>query len=136
MVMCVLLVFFLSYLVLNVLENYYRDQEKFNIGKKIAKTYQRLWKHYQFMQWVLVFIYLFILITLPNKLLDYVKLLHLLAIFSLFWTLIYDGGLNSLRGKPFFNVSTQTESWVEKNISLLAKIVGLISALITYILIW
>ncbi|NPV12725.1 MAG: hypothetical protein HPY57_13140 [Ignavibacteria bacterium] len=131
--MLIFLTFFLAYLILNVYENYYRDQEKLFITTKYAKDYQKLWKHFQFCQWTLVFVYLVILIFKPDEFIEYVKYTNLLITFSLFWTILYDGGLNLLRGLPFFRVSTQTQSFVERNISLLAKFVLLTASIITYL---
>ncbi len=133
--MIALLIFFIGYLILNVYENYFRDEEKFYLyrDKEYAKKAQKLWKHYQFMQWFLVFVFI-IFLTLPLKnLYSFLQNIHLLLIFATWWNILYDGGLNLLRGLPFLRVSNTTQSRIERNIPLWIRISLLIIFTLTYL---
>lgn len=110
----ILIILIAVYLVLNVYENFYRDQEKLFITTPYAKEYQKKWKQYQFLQWSLVFLtagYYYYGLTL--------EMLLTLLFIGFIWNLLYDGLLNVLRGRNFFYISNTTQSQIEK---LLLKI--------------
>ena len=115
--MLYLLIFFLVYLVLNILENFYREKWKYD--KNYVK-WSRKWHSIQWIRWVVVFLFISYL-TLN------LKTLVILLPLSVIWKILYDGCLNILRNRNFWYVSSHTNlSVMEKYSKKSYKIVALV----------
>lgn len=123
-----LIIAFILILVMTVLENYYRETERFrpNANPK-AGTY---WHLTQLTALAVTFIYLcWLKYGLQGKLFTSIFLM------ASVWWIAFDGGLNLLRGLNFFRVSTQSTDPFQKLGKPAIKIIFLVMAVILFILI-
>jgi len=122
-----LIIAFILILAMTVLENYYREAERFkpNASPK-SGTY---WHLTQLAALAVTFIYL---CWFEYGLqLSFFTSIYLLA--SIWW-ICFDGGLNLLRGLPFFRVSKQSSDPFQKLGKPVIKIVLLVVAIILFII--
>jgi hypothetical protein len=118
--------FFVTYLIINIYENYFRERWKYSDNYKF---YSKKWHSIQFMRWGLVISFI---IYLMFQLKGFIYLLLL----SSLWKIFFDGGLNLLRGRSFFYQSQHKDlSVLEKYSTPLNKILFLIFAIVLTILI-
>lgn len=100
-----LFLFFFAYLIVNTLENFYRERWKYDT--KNSRKYSKIWHNVQYIRWCLVFLY----VLSAEEFLDFVLSAFL---FSTIWWTLFDGFLNLLRQRNFFYQSKQTTSVLEK----------------------
>jgi len=96
--------FFAGMLMANVLENYWRERERF-AGVPGAGF---MWHTWQWLGWIIAFVYTAVLIFQSW----YGVLLLMPA--SAVWWIGYSGWLNLLKKRPFFYKSDQSSSTFEK----------------------
>lgn len=114
-------------LIMTVLENYYRETERFRLNASPkAGTY---WHLTQLSALVVTFAYL---CYLQYRLTcEFFTSMFLMA--SLWW-IFFDGGLNLLRGLNFFRVSTQSSDPFQSLGKPAVKIILFVVAVILFIL--
>lgn len=115
--MKLLVLFFVLFLITNILENYFRERERFTL----INRYGNYWHSIQFVMWALVIIYILYL----NFNFTVGMIITILFISSLWW-LLFDGFLNLLRGRNFFYISEFTTSRLEKFASPKNKLILLV----------
>ncbi len=123
------LLFFVAYLFLNAYENFLRERWKYD-KPEIQPYWSRKWHSIQWLRWAFI-ILLFAIFTIDNTL-D----LFILIPASVFWWIFYDGILNVMRGKSFWDQSIHHNlSYLEKYATKTTKIILFIISIIIFILI-
>lgn len=122
--------FFLFFMAANILENYWREQEKFYPMSDYAARCGMLWHDIQFIGWAVVFGYVVFLIYGVNW-----EALRVIILFSSVWWILYDGSLNLLNNRNFLFQSRLTTSSFEKYGTPAAKFVFLLCAVLLFFII-
>ncbi len=124
-----LIIFFIIYLILNTLENYYRERWKYERTSILQAKYSRLWHSVQFIRWLIVLLTVSILLLGVNS-----RLIILLPLSGI-WKIFFDGLLNLLRGKSFWYQSQYKNlSFLEKYSTKTNKIIFLIISILIAII--
>lgn len=125
----ILIILFIIILIFTVLENWFRELERFNPNAIKGGKAGMFWHIAQLVALIVTFGY----VCLDKYGITSIKGYATLLLMGTIWFICFDGGLNLLRGLPFFRVSTQSSDPFRKYGTPAAKIILLLASLAIYV---
>lgn len=126
----ILIILFTLILVFTTLENWFREIERFNPSAIKGGKAGMYWHIAQLVALIVIFAY----ICLDKYGITSIKGYTTLLLMGTIWYIMFDGGLNILRGLPFFRVSTSSSDPFRKLAKPIIKVIMLMIATLLYIL--